>query len=256
MAKKYEELSFTDNFMFCKIMSAYPEIAKGVLELILGIKIKRIGYPETEKSIEIKDGARGIRMDAFVITDSGKRIDIEMQSRWEKNIPKRMRYYQAVQDLNFLEKGEDYEKLPESIVIFILKKAPFEGNRYKYTFENICIEEGGIRLKDGTKQILVNASGDDSEAPEEMKDFLGYIRGESEEGELVRKIVDAVEEARQNNKWSMEFMSLNAHLMDAGSKGVRKGIKKGRKQGRKQGLKQGEQKKAKGVYDKLFGTNL
>ena len=103
-------------------------------------------------------------------------------------------------------------------------------------------------MKDGTKKILVNASGDDSDAPEEMKEFLGYIRGESEEGKLVKQIVDAVEEARQNHMWSMEFMSLNAHLMDAESRG----IKKGRKQGLKQGLEQGEQKKAKHVYNKLL----
>ncbi len=77
-----------------------------------------------------------------------------------------------------------------------------------------------------------------------MKEFLGYIRGESEEGKLVKKIADAVEEARQNHMWSMEFMSLNAHLMDAESKGIRKG------------RKQGEQKNAKDVYNRLIGRGM
>ena len=34
MAKKYEELTFTDDFMFCKILELYPEICRELLELI------------------------------------------------------------------------------------------------------------------------------------------------------------------------------------------------------------------------------
>ena len=45
MAKKYEELKFTDNFMFCKVMEQYPEICKRVTEVITGRKIRRIIGP-------------------------------------------------------------------------------------------------------------------------------------------------------------------------------------------------------------------
>ena len=45
--KKYEELRFTDDFMFCKIMTTRLDICKDVLELILGFKIKEVKLAET-----------------------------------------------------------------------------------------------------------------------------------------------------------------------------------------------------------------
>lgn len=40
--KRYEELTFTDDFMFCKILSNYEDICKDLLELILEIRIKKL----------------------------------------------------------------------------------------------------------------------------------------------------------------------------------------------------------------------
>lgn len=37
--KKYEELTFTDDFMFCKILTNNPELCHELLELILGRKV-------------------------------------------------------------------------------------------------------------------------------------------------------------------------------------------------------------------------
>ena len=50
--KIYEELSFTDDFMFCKIMLDNKDICKEVIELLLGIKVHDIQYPEKQKTIE------------------------------------------------------------------------------------------------------------------------------------------------------------------------------------------------------------
>ena len=35
MAKRYEELTFTDDFMFCKVLQNNPDICKELTELIL-----------------------------------------------------------------------------------------------------------------------------------------------------------------------------------------------------------------------------
>lgn len=40
--KLYEQLTFTDDFMFCKVMTNHPELCKELLELILGIKIREL----------------------------------------------------------------------------------------------------------------------------------------------------------------------------------------------------------------------
>ena len=43
MKKSYDELFFTDDFLFSKIMRN-PEIAKGVVENLLGIKVGKIKF--------------------------------------------------------------------------------------------------------------------------------------------------------------------------------------------------------------------
>lgn len=40
--KKYEELTFTDDFMFCKVMQNNPDLCKHLIELIIGKKITLI----------------------------------------------------------------------------------------------------------------------------------------------------------------------------------------------------------------------
>ena len=50
MAKRYEELSFTDDFMFCKILELHPELCRELLELILGRSVGGAGFGEPAES--------------------------------------------------------------------------------------------------------------------------------------------------------------------------------------------------------------
>lgn len=43
--KSYEELEFTDDFMFAQIMRNNPEICRKLLELILGMEIEKVSFP-------------------------------------------------------------------------------------------------------------------------------------------------------------------------------------------------------------------
>lgn len=45
MAKKFEELTISDDFMFCVVMQN-SRFCKKFLETILGVKIARIEYPD------------------------------------------------------------------------------------------------------------------------------------------------------------------------------------------------------------------
>lgn len=57
MKKNYSELAFTDDFMFCKVLISNPNLCKELLELILGIEIRKIEISESQKAIEmIYDG--------------------------------------------------------------------------------------------------------------------------------------------------------------------------------------------------------
>lgn len=57
MNKKYEELDFTDDFFFCKILIKNQRLCKELLEMILKIKIAKIVFAECDEAYikEIQD---------------------------------------------------------------------------------------------------------------------------------------------------------------------------------------------------------
>ena len=111
-------------------------------------------------------------------------------------------------DLDLIEKGESYWKLNDSYVIFICTFDMFGLNRRRYTFENRCREENGLRLDDGTHKIFLNAAGTKDEVNEDLKAFLSYVAGQQSENPFVRKVDAAVRRARDNEEWRREFMTL------------------------------------------------
>lgn len=77
--KKYEELELRDDFMFSRIMSN-PKFVKPLLETILGVKIRKIVYPQTQKTIDLSLQAKGIRLDVYVEDDQNTVFNLEMQT--------------------------------------------------------------------------------------------------------------------------------------------------------------------------------
>ena len=90
---------------------------------------------------------RGVRLDAYL--DDGKTIyNIEMQTAEYGALPQRARLYQAHIDINQLERGQNFDELRPSYVIFICTFDPFGKSRYQYSFRNVCREtERNCRTK-------------------------------------------------------------------------------------------------------------
>ena len=171
--KPVEELKFTDDFMFCRVMQN-PDLCKGVIERLLGIKVERLEYPELQKEIRPYYSAHGVRLDVYV-KDSDRIFDIEMQTTIPDDLPRRMRYYQSMIDVDSLISGCEYETLKESYVIFLCTKDPFGFGLPVYTFKTVCKEKSGFALNDGINKIFFNASAFASEENLEIKGFLGYL---------------------------------------------------------------------------------
>ena len=103
---------------FAKVMSD-KRLCKPLLESILNIKIRDIKYVDYEETIQMTVKSKGIRLDIYVEDDNNTVFNLEMQTTTYKELPKRSRYYQGIIDLNMIEKGESYDILKESYVIFI-----------------------------------------------------------------------------------------------------------------------------------------
>lgn len=89
------------------------------------------------------------------VEDGNRAFNLEMQATSQGELPYRSRYYQGMIDLNCIEKGEDYDELKESYIIFICTFDPFEKRMAQYMFENLCEEDPAICLNDGTKKSFL-----------------------------------------------------------------------------------------------------
>ena len=235
-AERYEQLGFTDDFMFCKILEHNEDICKELVELILDEKIRRIDYLSRQQAIEITSDGKGIRLDVYMEADNTV-YDLEMQAVTSRNLPKRSRYYQGMIDLNLIERGADYGKLKKSYVIFICLRNPFDGKRHRYTFENWCRENPELTLGDETTKIFLTPDGTADDVSENMAAFLAYIAGKTCTDEFTAKIENAVNAARRHEEWRLEYMTLQMRDQENFERGMERGMEQGLEQGMEQGVK-------------------
>ena len=229
--KKYEELELRDDFMFSRIMSN-PKFVKPLLETILGVKIRKIVYPQTQKTIDLSLQAKGIRLDVYVEDDQNTVFNLEMQTSDGANLPKRMRYYQGMIDLNILDKGQDYTTLKKSYVIFICTFDPFGEGRHIYTFCNTCQENTALTLDDDAVKIILSTKGTMDDVSPEMKRILDYIDGKGASDKFTEELEEAVCSARQNERWRLDYMTLEYEYRQRYLEGKEEGRAEGREEGR------------------------
>ena len=213
MAKPIEELTIVDDFMFWAVMRD-PKLCKPLLELILGVKIRKIEYPELQKAIDERYGSKAIRLDVYVEDEAGTVYDVEIQTTEKKHLPRRTRYYQGVIDLHILEKGEDYTALRKSFVIFICTYDPFGKGRWVYTFENRCLEDQSVALGDGAVKIILNTKGHVGEISAELRALLRYMDGFTPESGYTKALDSAVTDVRMDEKWRREYMRFNELMLE------------------------------------------
>ena len=219
--KKYEELRFADAFMFCKVMTNYPDICKEVVELCIGQKVCNICYKEGEKTIGLSPEYKGIRLDVYLEDVYHTIYDLEMQTVPKTDLGKRIRYYDSIMSLNSLASGKAYKELPNSYIVFICLFDPFKENRVIYEFKRRETEDPKLLLGDGTTDILINVYGDACNYPDEMREFLDAVKGQVTGDGISKKIDNAVREVRSHKKWRTEYMLYELLIQESKEEGRR-----------------------------------
>ena len=232
MKKTYDELTFTDDFMFCKILQNNEDLCKKLLELLLDIDIGDIVKVDKQVPIEITPDGRGVRFDVYAKDDTGKIYNIEMQNAASDDIRRRSRYYQSVIDVDHAEKGGRYADLPDSYIIFICMFDPFGYGLPKYSFTNRCHEvcneaiherreesrlKNGYRaepleLDDGSHKIFINAEAKyDILQKSKLQPFLEYLKNHQPTDSFTDSIEQRVDAAKSKREWRSDYMTLQEH---------------------------------------------
>ncbi len=203
--KNFEDLTISDDYMFYHVMQN-KDLCKTLLTSILSGKIAEITTIEIQKTFETSTNAKGIRLDVWIIDSTGKQYNIEMQTTANRDLARRMRYYQSAIDSHLLEKGRHYSDLADTFIIFI---CPFDYPKKGlpiYSFTAICNEDKTIELDDGTTKILVNSSAAHRVKDKNLRAFLEYMNGRETENDFVKSLKHQIETFKHNNKMREEYM--------------------------------------------------
>ena len=126
VTKKFDDLTFVDDYMFALANEKNPNIPIGEIELLTKVQVDALEIVKSQYSIDNYLEAKSIRYDVYAKDDiSNKHYDIEMQTTSDPALIKRARYYASTMDGYALAKGQTYDELSDSFVIFICTFNPF-----------------------------------------------------------------------------------------------------------------------------------
>ncbi len=224
-------------------------------------RIVSVNFANTEASPERKDG-KGMRLDVYVHTQHGERIDVEIQVKWQAEMPKRTLFYWADIYKSQANSGVNYENLKQAITINIVNFRCFHSTDRYHTSYHVTEDIERFRLSDALEIHFV-------EMPKYRKARKNRLREavqnplerwllllDASKNARIRKELEAVamadttmehaldvwNEISQDEASHHEYELRRKAIMDevtnmhsAEKKGLEKGLRKGRQEGKLEG---------------------
>ena len=229
MAQEY--FDFTNDLIFRWVMER-EENCLAILRAILPeLKITAVKRRENEHPVNYLafDDERGVRFDAIIEDDQERFYDVEMQVANQPGLGKRVRYYQAQIDQETLKKGEDYDNLRESYVIFFCAFDPCGQDRRLYQFHYYEDDDRQLRLPTNSHVILINALGTKGQITPALAAVLDVMnRRRDNQNPLAVSLVKEIDGYNRDKKRRRALMNLKMRLKDE----RRLGLSEGRAEGR------------------------
>ncbi|MCR5746169.1 MAG: Rpn family recombination-promoting nuclease/putative transposase, partial [Lachnospiraceae bacterium] len=228
---------------FGKVMED-RELCREVLECLLQRPVGELQELQTQKEFHYTADGKPIRLDVYNEDSDQNIYDAEMENLNHKSVeshylPKRSRFYQGSIDIDFMNKGNSYKRLPESNVMFICTFDPFGKGLRRYTFRERCDEDTDLLLKDGTTKIFYNCCYEGKDISDDLKKLYDYIETGRADNELTKRIDEAVIKGRRNEEWRTQYMKEWVVIQDAKDEGREEGIEEGLEKGRIEGREEG-----------------
>ena len=152
--KKIEEFRLLDDTFMSKVFDGRKDETALLLQIILDdpdIKVISVHVQVEIKNLQ----GRSIRLDIRAKNSKGKIFAVEVQRQDAGAKPKRARYISGIVDANELKASQDFDKLPETYVIFITEHDVLGDGKPIYHIDRI-IKETGKPFDDMAHIIYVN----------------------------------------------------------------------------------------------------
>ena len=176
-----------DDFM--RVVLKDVRCTEYILQTILKKPRLRVKEQVLQEDLKNLQG-RSVILDCLCTDESGAVYNIELQNKRYGASPLRARYHAGIIDMHILKAGENFNRLPESYVIFICGKDIFKKDKQIYHIHRV-IEETGDPFPDKAQIIYVNTEkSSDDELGRMIKDFYTEDPKEIRSTVLARRIAE------------------------------------------------------------------
>ena len=215
----------SDSFMRAVLKN--PKCTEEVLRTILSKKQLKVISQTLQADYKNLQGRSAI-LDCVAVDSKHDLYNVEIQQKREGASPKRARYHSGLLDMNLLEPGEAYQKLPNSYVIFITET---DALGYHLPIYHISrkIRENGRDFPDCAHIIYVDSKNqEDTALGRLMHDFHCKVPEEMYNPVLRQQVYQF-----KNTREGVTFMcrEMDKIYRDGERAGERIGQKRGKKQG-------------------------
>ena len=234
---------FTNDYVFNKVLSSNEDIAKHILKLAATNEVSDESIEQMHvRHQEVVDpllDAKSSRFDVYLFTDKSD-ADMEMQTVKSRVSPKRARYYVSAHDVDVLEPGEPYEKLPKIIIVFICTFDPFNQGYRKYIIkERVFTDEqcrnditNACKYDNECVKIFLNSKQTKhNNVSKELKQFLDYVNTQKTTDVFTERIEEKMKFVNKRDRRIL--MSFQEDLNDAKKAGIEEGFLEGKASGLK-----------------------
>ena len=168
--QRLKELRLLDDDFMTKCFDGNSECMELVLQIVLNKQDLKVIDVRTQVFVENLLN-RSVRLDVLATDSTGKFYNCEVQRSDKGAGRKRARYNSSMLDANVLKKGQDFDKLPETFVIFITENDVIGKGWPLYRIER-CILGADELFDDGSHIVYVNGTyRDESPLGMLMHDF-------------------------------------------------------------------------------------
>ena len=162
--RSLEKMCLMDDPVFSEALNGKLAAVQDILSTIL----ERSDFTVIRAHTQVSHSSalrRSVRFDIEAQTDSGQIMDIEVQRHAEGTEARRARFYSGKIDQDLLNKGDDYDKLKETWVIFIMGRDPYDAGLPMYHIDRTIKELKGVDYGDEAHIIYVNGEFQDISHP-------------------------------------------------------------------------------------------
>lgn len=260
--KPWQELTFTDDFMFKRVMEA-EDICAEALNAFLSWTIQRIVYFEDEKSLKAAYESKGVRLDVYLRDERERIYDVEMQVRKlrEKQevdamttLAKRARFYLGQIDADRLKVGAHYADLRPTIILFFCPFPIFDGSLSVYPFQYTCLKKPLLRLPDESEILFISSKGPREGLSETACALLDYMDGIVRDHPLVQRIEKRIRDVKQSGSEEERYMKFEMRILEERREAREEGKEEGRAEGKAEGRAEGKAEAARSLMEMLHCT--